>query len=335
MDTAALKGSWAKVAAAGDNVPLYFYSHLFLSHPEVRSMFPIQMSGQRDKLVAALGAVVSNVDELDKVMPLLEQLGRDHRRFAVITEHYTAVGASLLATLKKFLGRYWTPDLADTWAQAYGLVAKVMVAAAEQHEDIAPAYWEADVVSVERRSVEVAVIEIEPRQEYPYRAGQSVAVEIPQRPRLWRYFSPANAPQPSGRLQFHIQPIAGGLVSTAAVRRLSQGDTVKLAAPVGGQLTLPENGPVPDLLMVAGGTGLAPLRRARADPPRLGGHRLGAAGGSVPRLTHAVEPLRRSLPHPAGQQAVVCLHAGGLGGSHLPWHPGACRYRGCQRRRLV
>jgi hemoglobin-like flavoprotein len=46
-------------------------------------MFPIQMSGQRDKLVAALGAVVSSVDELDKVIPLLEQLGRDHRRFAV------------------------------------------------------------------------------------------------------------------------------------------------------------------------------------------------------------------------------------------------------------
>ena len=143
MDTAALKGSWAKVAAAGDDVPLYFYSHLFLSHPEVRSMFPIRMSGQRDKLVAALGSVVSSVDELDKVIPLLEQLGRDHRRFAVLTEHYNAVGASLLATLKKFHGPLWTPDLADTWAQAYGLVAKVMVAAAEQHEDIAPAYWAA------------------------------------------------------------------------------------------------------------------------------------------------------------------------------------------------
>jgi NAD(P)H-flavin reductase/hemoglobin-like flavoprotein len=260
MLTAALKGSWANVAAAGDDVPLYFYSHLFLSHPEVRSMFPIQMSGQRDKLVTALGAVVSNVDELDNVIPLLEQLGRDHRRFAVITEHYTAVGASLLATLKKFLGPAWTPDLADTWAQAYGLVAKVMVAAAEQHEDVAPAFWEADVVRVERRSVEVAVIEVAPRQEFPYRAGQSVAVEIPQRPRLWRYFSPANAPDDSGRMQFHIQPIAGGLVSTAVVRRLSEGDTIKLAAPVGEQLTMPENGDVPDLLLVAGGTGLAPLR---------------------------------------------------------------------------
>jgi NAD(P)H-flavin reductase/hemoglobin-like flavoprotein len=260
MDTAALKASWANVVAAGDDVPLYFYSHLFLSHPEVRSMFPIQMSGQRDKLVTALGAVVSNVDEIDNVVPLLEQLGRDHRRFSVVTEHYSAVGASLLATLKKFLGHAWTPDLADTWAQAYGLVAKVMVAAAEQHEEIAPASWEADVVSVERRSVEVAVIEVAPRQEFTYRAGQSVAVEVPQRPRLWRYFSPANAPHPSGRMQFHVQPIDGGLVSTAVVRRLGQGDTIRLAAPVGEQLTLPEGGPHSDLLMIAGGTGLAPLR---------------------------------------------------------------------------
>jgi NAD(P)H-flavin reductase len=76
------------------------------------------------------------------------------------------------------------PDLADTWAQAYGLVAKVI--AAEQHEEMSPASWEADVKRVERRSVEVAMIEVAPREQFPYRAGQSVAVEIPQRPRLWR-----------------------------------------------------------------------------------------------------------------------------------------------------
>jgi NAD(P)H-flavin reductase/hemoglobin-like flavoprotein len=280
MDTASLKASWGNVTAAGDDVPLYFYSHLFLSHPELREMFPLQMTGQRDKLVAALGSVISNVDELDKVVPLLEQLGRDHRRFSVVTAHYEAVGASLLATLKRFLGPSWTADLADTWAQAYGLVAKVMVAAAEQDEDVSPAVWEADVVRVERRSVEVAVVEVAPRERFPYRAGQSVAVEIPQRPRLWRYFSPANAPDPSGRLQFHIQPIAGGLVSSAVVRRLSEGDTIRMGAPVGEQLTLPEDGPLPDLLLVAGGTGLAPLR-AVLDQIDRGWE----ATGSAPRVS--------------------------------------------------
>ena len=38
-----------------------------------------------------------------------------------------------------------------------------MVAAAEQHEEVARASWEADVLSVERRSVEVAVVEVAPR----------------------------------------------------------------------------------------------------------------------------------------------------------------------------
>ena len=131
-----------------------------------------------------------------------------------------AVGASLMATLKRFLGGAWDAELADTWAQAYGLIAKVMVASAEQHEDVAPAFWQADVVRVERRSMDVAVVEVAPRESFSYRPGQSVAMEIPQRPRLWRYFSPANAPQPSGHLSFHIQPIAGGIVSTAVVRNL-------------------------------------------------------------------------------------------------------------------
>ena len=68
MDTAALAGGgWAKVVESGDDVRCTF-THLFGVTP-VRSMFPIQMSGQRDKLVTALGAVVSNVDELDKVIP--------------------------------------------------------------------------------------------------------------------------------------------------------------------------------------------------------------------------------------------------------------------------
>ena len=106
---------------------------------------------------------MSNADNLDDVMTFIEQLGRDHRRFSVVTEHYMAVGASLMATLKRFLGPSWDAELADTWAQAYGLVAKVMVAAAEQHEDVAPAFWEADVVQFERRSMDVAVVEVAPR----------------------------------------------------------------------------------------------------------------------------------------------------------------------------
>jgi NAD(P)H-flavin reductase/hemoglobin-like flavoprotein len=259
MDTAALEHSWDIVAKSGDEVPLYFYSHLFLHHPELRELFPVSMSNQRDKLVGALGRVVSNVNMLDEVVPFIQQLGRDHRRFSVVAEHYDAVGASLLATLRHFLGSTWTEPLAADWAAAYGLIAKVMVQAAEEAAETTPEWWVADVTGVERRTIDVAVLQVRPRQPLHYLPGQSVAVEVPQRPRLWRYLSPANAPRADGSLEFHVQLVPGGQVSGAVVRSLRAGDAVRLGAPVGGSLTR-SAGDRQDLLMVAGGTGLAPLR---------------------------------------------------------------------------
>lgn len=258
MDPAALKNSWALVAKSGDEVPLFFYSHLFLSHPEVREMFPVSMAAQRDKLVGALGAVVSNAAELDEVVPFLQQLGRDHRRFSVIAEHYSAVGASLLATLQHFLGAAWTSQLAADWAEAYGLVATVMVQSAEEAADDSPAWWPAEVLGVDRRTMDITIVQLRPEEPLPYEPGQSIALEIPYRPRRWRYFSPANAPRSDGSIELHIQLIAGGQVSGAAVRSLRKGDTVRLGAPVGDTLQLPKENK--NLLMVAGGTGLAPLR---------------------------------------------------------------------------
>jgi NAD(P)H-flavin reductase/hemoglobin-like flavoprotein len=259
MDTGALQDSWKLVAKSGDEVPLFFYSHLFLSHPELREMFPVSMSAQRDKLVGALGTVVSNVERLDEVTPVLQQLGRDHRRFSVVAEHYPAVGASLLATLQYFLGPQWTEPLASEWAAAYGLIAKVMVQAAEEASDDSPSWWAADVVATERRTIDVAVLQIRPQTEFGYLPGQSFALEIPQRPRLWRYFSPANAPRGDGTIELHVQLVAGGQVSTSIVRTLRQNDTVRMGAPVGNNLVHSPDDPR-DLLMVAGGTGLSPLR---------------------------------------------------------------------------
>jgi len=259
MDTAALKDSWELVAKSGDEVPLYFYSHLFLSRPDLRPMFPISMTGQRDKLVGALGRIVSNVDQLDEVTPFIQQLGRDHRRFSVVAEHYNAVGASLLATLKQFLGAAWSDQLASDWAAAYGVIARVMVEAAEESSDSQPAWWDAEVVSVDRRTMDVTVLQLRPEQAYGYEPGQSFAMEVPQRPRLWRYFSPANAPREDGTIDLHVQLVDGGQVSSALVRSVKSGDEVKLGAPVGDQLAW-SGTDRRDLLLVAGGTGLAPLR---------------------------------------------------------------------------
>jgi hemoglobin-like flavoprotein len=79
VDIPAMRANFGKAAATGDEAPLYFYSHLFLSHPETRQLFPVSMAHQRDRLFAALGEVVARVDDLDSLVPILQGLGRDHR----------------------------------------------------------------------------------------------------------------------------------------------------------------------------------------------------------------------------------------------------------------
>jgi NAD(P)H-flavin reductase/hemoglobin-like flavoprotein len=251
-----MRASFAKAAAHGDDAPLWFYSHLFLTHPETRDLFPVSMAHQRDRLFAALGDVVHYVDDLDRLVPMLQQLGRDHRKFGTVAEHYPAVGASLLATLEHFDDE-WDDTLAKSWTEAYGLVADVMVEAAEKAAE-EPPWWEAEIVAHERRTVDVAVLRLAPRVPYEYLPGQSLSLETDLRPRLWRYYSVANAPRPDGVLELHVKARDGGPVSTALVRRAAVGDVLRLGPPMGHLGLDPESDR--DLLLVAGGTGVAPLK---------------------------------------------------------------------------
>jgi NAD(P)H-flavin reductase/hemoglobin-like flavoprotein len=268
VDIPAMRANFAKAAAEGDEAPLYFYSHLFLSHPETRKLFPVSMAHQRDRLFAALGEVVAKVDDLDALVPILQQLGRDHRKFGTVAAHYPAVGASLLATLQHF-DPAWNDELAADWTAAYQLVAQVMLEAAEV--DTQPAWWDADVVAHERRTFDVAVLRVRPRAPLDYLPGQSISLESELRSRLWRYYSPANAPREDGLLELHVKARDGGPVSSALVRQVGEGDVLRLGPPM-GNLVL-DTSSDRDLLLVAGGMGLAPLKAlidqvARKGPAR-------------------------------------------------------------------
>ena len=275
MDERRLKESFERVGAHGDEVALFFYSHLFLGHPELRDMFPVSMAAQRDRLLQALGRIVSDVGNLDSLVPFLTDLGRDHRKFGVTAEHYPAVGASLLAALTHFSGSAWNSQLAADWAAAYGVIAEVMIGAAAQDERNPP-WWDAAIVGHERRTCDIAVLKVSTKQPLPYLPGQSVAMEFERRPRLWRLFSMANAPRPDGTLDFHVRIIDGGQVTGALALDPGIGSALRLGPPI-GRLMLDPRSDRP-IVMAAGGTGLAPLKAilehlaaeqvsGRRDPP--------------------------------------------------------------------
>ncbi|MCA2223755.1 globin domain-containing protein [Nonomuraea aurantiaca] len=253
-----VKESFSAVEPVADKAAAYFYGRLFAESPQLRGMFPPAMDLQRDRLFGALTRIVWSLDSPASLASFLGQLGRDHRKYGVIAEHYTAVGNALLATIKRFAADIWNEEIEAAWAAAYTAAANLMIESAEADSGVSPAWWLAEVVDHELRTPDIAVLTLRPTQRLPYTAGQYVNVQVSRWPRVWRTFSIANAPRPDNTITLHVRSVPCGWVSTTLARDTRIGDTIMLGPPM-GTMTLCDRSPR-DVLCVAGGTGLAPLK---------------------------------------------------------------------------
>jgi NAD(P)H-flavin reductase/hemoglobin-like flavoprotein len=251
-----VRESWAVVEPHAGKVAEFFYATLFSIAPAARELFPVNMQVQRSRLLRALVHVVQMVDRPDDLIPFLRQLGRDHRKFGVVASHYEAVGMALLAGVKQYARRAWTDEVERAWAEAYTIMARAMLEAANADEG--PAWWNGTVVQRERLTRDLAVVRVQPDYALPYHPGQYVSVEAPQRPRMWRYLTPATAPREDGLLEFHVRAVDGGWVSRSIVATAQPGDVWRMGPPM-GRLRVDRNADR-NVLMIAGGTGIAPMR---------------------------------------------------------------------------
>jgi NAD(P)H-flavin reductase/hemoglobin-like flavoprotein len=266
-----LKESFACVMADPQASMEYLYAHLFVENPELRALFPLAMSGLRERVFAALARLVWSMDAPESCAAFLRQLGRDHRKFGVREKHHKSFFAALLATVEHFNGPHWAPDAKAAWETALEYADVTMRTAAQEDSRAQPAWWLGEVIAHDRRSGGIAVLTIQPDQPLAYQPGQYIDVQASRWPRQWRSYSIANAPHRSGALDLHVRAVPGGMVSNALVHHVGVGDTLLLGR-ARGEMIMPADGER-DLLCVAGGTGLAPVKaivEAAADTARHG-----------------------------------------------------------------
>ncbi|GAA5004434.1 globin domain-containing protein [Kitasatospora paranensis] len=254
-DPAVLRAGLAVVERRAGQLTTYFYTHLFAHNPGLRRLFPADLDEQRDRLFAALTRLVARLDEPDRLTDYLAALGRDHRKFGTLPAHYPAVGASLLAALRHFMGHSWTVEDEKSWTGAWTVISEAMIGAAAAVPPGTPAWWDADVVQRRRAAPDVAVLTLAPNRPYPYTAGQYLTLCSPRVHRVWRPYSIACAPRPDGTVDLHVRRVPGGLLSTALVNDVVPGERVRLGPPIGDAVLDPASRR--PLLAVAGGTGWA------------------------------------------------------------------------------
>jgi NAD(P)H-flavin reductase/hemoglobin-like flavoprotein len=244
-----------------------FYTRWFSFDVSPRDLFPPDMAAQRAAFAQALkwlyGELVAQRSE--EPVAFLAQLGRDHRKYGVLPEHYETLGQALYATLRDALADAWTDTVDAAARQSLNLITGVMSGAAEAEHG--PAWWDGTVVEHRRVSRDLAVVRLQLDNPMPYHAGQYVNVAVPQCPRRWRYLTPAIPPDETGAVEFHVRAVSGGLVSNAVVNETQAGDRWRLSSPHGALQVDRDSG---DVLMVAGSTGLAPLRSIVMDLARWG-----------------------------------------------------------------
>ena len=130
-DTELVQSSFAKVAPIADQAAEIFYARLFELDPSLKSLFQGDMAEQGKRLMAMIAAAVQGLDDLESLVPVVQDLGRRHRRYGVAAQHYDTVGQALLDTLAKGLGEAFTDDTRRAWTTVYGVLSTTMIAAAQ------------------------------------------------------------------------------------------------------------------------------------------------------------------------------------------------------------
>ncbi|MBQ1011058.1 oxidoreductase [Micromonospora sp. M51] len=205
----------------------------------------------------ALGRLLVGGDDPANRAALLLVLGRAYRHFDLLP-HATTIGDALIATVVRHAQTLWTPQLAIAAGRARCHATHAIRRAAAQAGD-GPAWWHVQVIDHDRPSPDIAILTVRPWRRLPFQPGQAVPVCTPRLPGHWRWLSPANAPRADGTVELHVRAVPAGTVSHRLVHQVCPGELLWFGPPLDTGLSL-DPASTGDLLLVAGGTGLAPLR---------------------------------------------------------------------------
>ncbi|MFJ2087525.1 FAD-binding oxidoreductase [Micromonospora chokoriensis] len=252
MSTVEPGPSWSLAVADVDRAADHFWRHLDDRgiHLMPRQSAPI--------LFSTLGHLIARRDDPAGRRALLAALGSMYLRLGLQRYHDTAIAAAMVDTVRQFARARWEPLLADRWDRGCRRALRLAERAANLLGD-GDHITHAEVETRGQGAEGITVLSIRPRRRVRYRPGQAIAVCTPRRPGAWRWYSPAHMPRPDGTVQIHVRAVDQGVVSPVLVEQVLPGDTLWLGPAVDSGLSLADAGGR-DLLLAAGGTGLAPLR---------------------------------------------------------------------------
>jgi len=122
-----IQESHATLAPRMDEVLRVFYRNLFEKHPEVRALFPTDITRQIGHLSAAVTLICRNLRNFEALEHPLMELGAQHVGFGARPHHYPTVCVTLVEALREVAGDQWNARLELDWTELWDRVAQLMI----------------------------------------------------------------------------------------------------------------------------------------------------------------------------------------------------------------
>jgi NAD(P)H-flavin reductase/hemoglobin-like flavoprotein len=250
-DSLSLAGGPADVAAR-------LRTALAQAQPQLFAALPGNPAFQRAQLAQALAWLVRNLDQPPVMVAGCGQLGAALAECGIHPQQLQLVGAALAEAMRAGMAAgAWRQDFDQAWRTSWQHAYEWIAHGAAQSR-YQPTTWTAVVVDHDRRRDDLAIVRLRPYLPMPFQPGQYARIEVPEVPGVWRPYSLAGAPRRDNTVELHVRAKTEAGVSGTLVYRTNPGDTVRISRAEGAMALAPE--PDRDLLMIAGDTGVAPLK---------------------------------------------------------------------------
>jgi hemoglobin-like flavoprotein len=125
--TSRIECSFGRLAPRGSELVDRFFAALFAEAPHLRSLFPANISVQKQKFLSAVSMVVKNIRKPDALREPLVEMGRRHVAYGAQPAHYPLVRDTFIEVMRDMSDGEWTDGLTSDWTAALNCVAAVML----------------------------------------------------------------------------------------------------------------------------------------------------------------------------------------------------------------
>ena len=109
-----------------------FYTELFAAAPQLRTLFPTDLTSLQGHFEAALALVIKNLEEMRTLEQPLRDLGAQHVGWGAKPEDYVIVREALIRAIR-LSSSAWNDTLEGDWRRAITAIAVPMLQGAAVH----------------------------------------------------------------------------------------------------------------------------------------------------------------------------------------------------------